>query len=36
MALGFEPMTFQKWVVTHNHSTKAPAQLAIFLQGHFD
>ena len=24
-ALGFEPMTFQTLVVTHNHYTRAPA-----------
>ena len=23
--LGFEPTTFQSWVVTHNHNTRAPA-----------
>ena len=31
MAKGFKPTTSRTWVITHNHQTRAPAQLWIFV-----
>ena len=34
-AQGFKPMTFWTWVVTHNHWTRAPAQITFFFRLEF-